>query len=215
MEPAIGYGLLSVGGVLLLVLVLRLVRPGGDRKRVKARDVSGIVVIGDVHGDVRQLAGRAQPLRGHDPLAWLHWKSRLAPTLVGREREMASLRRWATEGRGVRARVLSGEGGTGKTRLAAELAQDLRDQGWQAGFAALRRSGDGAAIFSTGARGTLILLDYPEKHREATRAYRAVRAAVSGGLVWKMGQNHPEEARANGGEGVQGPGGRLNHLLRR
>jgi hypothetical protein len=160
----------------MLQLLRRRELPWHRRVQARFQDVPGIVVIGDVHGDVRQLAGQAQslrldwkPLRGHDPLAWLHWKSRLAPTLVGREREMDSLRRWAKEGRGVRARVISGEGGTGKTRLAAELAQELRDQGWQAGFADLRHSGDGVAVFKAGGEGTLILLDYPEEHREATR----------------------------------------------
>ena len=55
MEPVIGYGLLAVGGVLLLVLVLRFTRPGGDWKQVRARDVSGQVVVADrVEGGVRQ-----------------------------------------------------------------------------------------------------------------------------------------------------------------
>lgn len=55
MDPAIGYGLLAVGGILLLVLVLRIVRPGGEWKQVKARDVSGQVVVADrVEGGVSQ-----------------------------------------------------------------------------------------------------------------------------------------------------------------
>lgn len=55
MEPAIGYGLLAVGGILLLVLVLRIKRPGGDWKGVNARDVSGQVVVADrVEGGVTQ-----------------------------------------------------------------------------------------------------------------------------------------------------------------
>jgi hypothetical protein len=155
----------------------------GLLRRIAARiqGVSGIVVIGDVHGDVRQHAGQAQRLAlgwrdlgpHQDPLAWLHWKSRMSLTVLGGDVELASLRKWATVGRGVRARVLSGEGGTGKTRLAAELAQELRDLqggGWEAGFAALRKVGTGAEVFRTGTEGTLILLDYPEEHRDATRA---------------------------------------------
>jgi len=55
MEPVIGYGLLAVGGVLLLVLVLRITKPGGDWKQVRARDVSGQVVVADrVEGGVQQ-----------------------------------------------------------------------------------------------------------------------------------------------------------------
>lgn len=55
MDPAIGYGLLAFAGILLLVLVLRIVRPGGDWKQVTARDVSGQVVVADrVAGGVHQ-----------------------------------------------------------------------------------------------------------------------------------------------------------------
>jgi hypothetical protein len=54
MDPALGYGLLVIGGILLLVLVLRTVRSGGDWK-VRARDVSGQVVVADrVEGGVLQ-----------------------------------------------------------------------------------------------------------------------------------------------------------------
>lgn len=64
MEPAIGYVLLALGGVLLLVLVLRITRPGGDRKRVKARDVSGQVVVAErVEGGVTQHRVAAAPGR--------------------------------------------------------------------------------------------------------------------------------------------------------
>jgi hypothetical protein len=158
----------------------------GEANEGKFRDVSGIVVLGNVEGGVHQYVERAQPLTigfrplgpHQDPLEWLHWKSRMAPTVVGRDREMASLREWATEGRAVRARVLMGEGGTGKTRLAAELAEELRGEGWEAGFAALRKVGEGGEVYKTGSAGTLILLDYPEEHREATRELLADLASL-------------------------------------
>lgn len=38
MDPAIGYGLLAVGGVLLLLLVLRIVRPSGDWTHVEGAE---------------------------------------------------------------------------------------------------------------------------------------------------------------------------------
>lgn len=66
MEPAIGYSFLALGGVLLLVLVLRITRPDGDSKRVKARDVSGQVVVADrVEGGVSQHRVAAAP--GREP----------------------------------------------------------------------------------------------------------------------------------------------------
>jgi tetratricopeptide (TPR) repeat protein len=54
--------------------------------------------------------------------------------LIGRDREMADLRRWLNEPADISVRVLVGAGGRGKTRLALELARAISKEGWLAGF---------------------------------------------------------------------------------
>lgn len=65
MNPVIGYALLAAGVLLYVALVVRLVRSsGGDRKSVRARDVSGQVVVADwVEGRVTQHRVRPAPGR--------------------------------------------------------------------------------------------------------------------------------------------------------
>ncbi len=51
------------------------------------------------------------------------------------EQAIAHLESWrSTEGNGDIVRVVLGQGGAGKTRLMVEWGQQLRDQGWNAGF---------------------------------------------------------------------------------
>jgi Tetratricopeptide repeat len=96
----------------------------------------------------------------------LTWQTQLCDGLIGRERELDALLAWARHGRGPRLRVLSGPGGAGKTRLAAEVAQRLMDEDWTAGFAdradtSFGRSDD---------KPCFVILDYPEEQREGLRA---------------------------------------------
>ncbi len=54
---------------------------------------------------------------------------------VGRDREMAELRAWLASGRDIAIQVRTGKAGTGKTRLAFDLCDELLKEGeWQAGF---------------------------------------------------------------------------------
>lgn len=134
----------------------------------------GLINTGTLHGNVyvtaagerRPLSDPALPWREptaeSDLFALLGWQSRLT-ALIGRERERAILLDWARQGQGIAAKLLIGEGGVGKTRLAVEVAETLRGDGWAAGFADLRMSGG----YRTGARGTLLLVDYPEENRRA------------------------------------------------
>jgi hypothetical protein len=100
------------------------------------------------------------------PLSWLTWQARLTD-LVGRDGEKAELLRWARDsGGGVRFRFLVGEGGTGKTRLAHEVADELaRDPAWAAG----RVSAEEPLPLDLGQDGCLLLIDYPEEKREDVR----------------------------------------------
>jgi hypothetical protein len=54
--------------------------------------------------------------------------------MVGREVEMADLRCWMTSGRPISIRVLTGQAGSGKTRLALELCDAAIAEHWDAGF---------------------------------------------------------------------------------
>ena len=95
----------------------------------------------------------------------LSWKSRLTD-LIGREQELKTLHDWADSPNPISSRMITGEGGTGKTRLAFEFARQLREQkGWQAGEA----QGLTGCWYTAGA-GTLLVIDYPEQRPEKVSA---------------------------------------------
>ena len=54
--------------------------------------------------------------------------------MVGRETEMDDLRAWLFAERPISVRVITGNAGYGKTRLALELIEEMAPQGWYAGF---------------------------------------------------------------------------------
>ena len=54
--------------------------------------------------------------------------------LVGRETEVEDLRAWLHGDSAISVRVLTGPAGVGKTRLAIELMDAIKDSGWRAGF---------------------------------------------------------------------------------
>lgn len=97
----------------------------------------------------------------------LAWRSRITD-LIGRDAAMDTLLDWAG-GDGIDIKLVCGPGGVGKTRLAAELADRLRGQGWAAGFLDFPAfaAGDKAAGVALGEQGTLIIVDYPEGNRTA------------------------------------------------
>lgn len=98
----------------------------------------------------------------------LTWQSRLA-RLVGRDTVLAELHEWARQP-GVRVRFLSGRGGSGKSRLAAEFAEQLRELGWSAGFlgfSALEAAG--TQSYSLGKKGLLLVVDDPEEYRRESQ----------------------------------------------
>ena len=100
-----------------------------------------------------------------DLFAALRWDQGLTPTLRGRDRELQAILDWADDGRkNVSARLISGPGGAGKTRLAAEAAQALRNRSWSAGF--LPRSAKSGQIIQADGAGLLLIIDYPEERME-------------------------------------------------
>jgi hypothetical protein len=166
---------------------------GGGRLRTE--HVVGNVVVGGNTGIVYQIYDRGEPpepprldweeaLSAAGPFEifnLLSWKSRLSPALIGREREHKDLLDWALGGRKLRIRLQTGPGGAGKTRLAAEFAQSLGDEGWQAGFIAI----DKALPRPLSRKGLLVVIDYPEEWRPQVRALlqSAARMAAPPALV--------------------------------
>lgn len=141
------------------------------RVGVDAANNVGNFIFGDVTGNVTQLFYQGAPpepptlpWRGlpddADVFRLLSWRTRLTP-LVGRDGELGALLDWARSGSGVKVRFLTGAGGAGKSRLAAEAAQRLKDDGWSAGFAAF----DQPRIIPVTAAGLMLVLDYVEEKR--------------------------------------------------
>ena len=54
--------------------------------------------------------------------------------LVGRQSELANLKEWLASERDIAIQVRTGKAGTGKTRLAFDLCDELQGGDWQAGF---------------------------------------------------------------------------------
>lgn len=104
---------------------------------------------------------------GLSPSALLDARYRIVP-LMNRDDDTDDWCRWAQQGN-TRARVLTGPGGMGKTRLLIEVCHQLRQSGWRAGL--LRED----AVFSDTQRLTvqlmkpgdgLIVVDYAEGRRK-------------------------------------------------
>ena len=179
------------GSAMRLRRVLAQMSPRGLRNwfgRFRARDIRGNLVIGGNTGLIYQVYGGGPPpapptipwapsLPGPDaPFATfnlLSWKFRLVPGLIGREAEAARLHDWALTGPALRIRFLTGPGGAGKTRLAAEVASAL--PGWHAGFVPLHTE----TPLPWSDRGVLIILDYPEAWPEQVRTL--LREAATAG----------------------------------
>ncbi|MFZ6760371.1 tetratricopeptide repeat protein [Undibacterium sp. Ji50W] len=89
-------------------------------------------------------------------------------SLIGREAELASLHKFLTGAKPIAARVLIGGGGSGKTRLALHLCDQLSETGWQAGFvkhSELKRffNQQNLSLWGWGSP-TLIVVDYAAEH---------------------------------------------------
>ena len=66
----VGWIVMGMGGVVFVVLFLRV---HGDRRVVKARDISGQVVMGDVGGDVTQHRADTKPGANGRPFRIVSW----------------------------------------------------------------------------------------------------------------------------------------------
>ncbi len=105
----------------------------------------------------------------------LQWRYQMAPTLQGRDRDLKSILDWAEDGANtISVRLLTGSGGSGKSRLAAEAARILRERGWAAGF--VPRNAHEAQTVETELRKFLLIFDYPEERMDVLRGlFEAIR----------------------------------------
>ncbi|MES9851101.1 MAG: hypothetical protein ABW170_04635 [Candidatus Thiodiazotropha sp. L084R] len=157
-------------------------------------DNNGIIVTGTVKGDVKLTIAGTPLVELHQPwlikpdpdntAALLTWKSRIPKTLYGRDVEMAELLRWAEDDYPLKVRLIYGEGGVGKTRLAFELAARLSKQsGWLAGQV---KAPDDLVAYPLGDEGTLLIIDYPEEQEKAVKAFMQRLARVDEQQVCKL-----------------------------
>ncbi|GAA2439621.1 tetratricopeptide repeat protein [Streptomyces macrosporus] len=104
---------------------------------------------------------RAQPSRMLDARAEV-------VEFVGREAELQSLVDWRDAGRSLAVRWLHGEGGQGKTRLAAQLAAASQKAGWKVvdavhGTETHPPAADSQDLRLDGCAGILLLVDYADR----------------------------------------------------
>lgn len=140
-----------------------------------AEGATGIVVKQHIHAPAASPALTWQALPADcDLFSVLSWRCRLVPGMIGRAGEAQSLLDWAKASE-PRARLLwlSGPGGAGKSRLAAELCESLLVEGWKAGFV----SWNDPVALPSAEHGIFLVLDYPEEHR--ARALEWIRKLAS------------------------------------
>ncbi|MDM3871801.1 tetratricopeptide repeat protein [Porticoccus sp. W117] len=101
--------------------------------------------------------------RYDQPSSLLRWDAAVTP-FFGRAYELNLLQAWWRESKnlGVSCQLIVGEGGVGKTRLAAEFAKSVRSENWAVGFMKLGDD-DYYGTWECGETGILIILDYPEE----------------------------------------------------
>ena len=105
---------------------------------------------------------------GPNLFSLLRWDHRLVQTLYGRERDLEKILTWAMGGSDTpSARLVTGQGGVGKTRLVATAAEQLRHEGWSAGFLGATSNLVDAKV---GSKGLFLVLDYPEEQPDRTAA---------------------------------------------
>lgn len=85
----------------------------------------------------------------------------------GREESRAALLDWCRGPRAFDLAVITGEGGAGKTRLAAQVCAEIAAEGWDTGLIAESALRPEPEVL----RPTLAVVDYAEPHAEAVGAF--------------------------------------------
>jgi len=103
----------------------------------------------------------ATPRLGREPARLLLPEYGIVP-FAGRDADLEMLHEWCLTGSTVALRVVTGAGGAGKTRLAAEACVRMAGLGWQAGFADPKAPGGLAQLEFD--RPTLLVVDDADLH---------------------------------------------------
>ena len=98
----------------------------------------------------------ATPRLGREPARLLLPEYGIVP-FAGRDGDLDTLQAWCLNGTAPALRLITGAGGSGKTRLAAEACVRMAGQGWQAGFADPKAPGGRAQLEFD--RPTLLVID--------------------------------------------------------
>ena len=96
----------------------------------------------------------------------LSWHTKISK-FSGRDAEIGELTAWAYSSQNVSVKFVTGDGGVGKSRLAAEFAERLQKSDWSAGFVNL----NSPLTFKMKRDGTLLVIDYPEENRAAVEEF--------------------------------------------
>jgi hypothetical protein len=156
----IDINLLNLGGVNIGANVTGVLAPGLPKDQAATSLQSGQVSATELSIPFRSLT--ANP----DTLSYLSWHTALSE-FAGRDDELDALNVWANTGPKISIKFLTGDGGVGKSRLAAEFGKQLRSNGWAAGLAKPQSSD----AYLTHVAGTLLIIDYPEEHRSDVKTF--------------------------------------------
>ena len=117
------------------------------------------------------------------PATMLNFRSRSTP-MMGRDEEMSRLREILGDDRLFSWQLLTGSGGSGKSRLALELCLEAAQAGWHAGFLIPGIPFEWHTWLPT--RPTLIVVDEQEYRREVIKEIITVLAARSDTLTERV-----------------------------
>lgn len=99
------------------------------------------------------------------PSNLLHARYRVVPFFEEvRSAELNALREWLEQPDVPSIRLVTGPGGTGKTRLFIEWCRQLRQRGWDAGFLPRTAGADELDALLSRPRDTFVVIDYAETH---------------------------------------------------
>jgi tetratricopeptide (TPR) repeat protein len=137
-------------------------------------------LVGASSGDIEQVTPDRPPVAIHklldDPYSplpdgapdwWLLLSRYGVVPFQDRDAELDRLRQWCATAPLLDIAVITGDGGAGKTRLAAELCMAMDAQNWDVGLVPMKRlaeqlAADGQAAGLDGSLPALLVLDYPE-----------------------------------------------------